>query len=514
MKISNISLYNLYLCKQEPKQLCPVKGNALISSDSVNYQRASQFKAVHNIAFHGLFGVDKNRKATPEEKLNAAIQCLDDKSIVIFAQDFENAKALLTNQIQYIKFPLQNIYYVQNSFNNGSFAVYRDYKDNRKLKLFKLHPLEAVQIFEENPKTTDKWINYHYAYQADEPIELKNKQYISFGPYKKETVIKTDFENTSKRFIFENEVEKYNYLQNDADIIKYNKTRLASLKQNTGKKTLQLQKIMFSDIGAQDENIKALEQNVIFPVMYPVFYKGFRINKGILLYGPPRCGKTMLALALANELGVNFVKLGANDLTHSHVGKTEENWRNLFKQAIENQPTIIFIDEIDAIARTRGGSSDTARHQDDIVNQLLTLMSDLEKSDDKVFVIAATNRPELLDKALINSGRFGLSLEVKMPDLEGTRQIYDIYEKGKPLDSDIDKDKICKKMFENHFSGSDIAETFYIAHSCAMERLGIYEKMRNKTVNQQDLDNFNINNQDMENAVEKLAKNSRALYLK
>ena len=367
-------MQDLYLCKQEPKQLCPVKGNALISSDSVNYQRASQFKAVHNIAFHGLFGVDKNRKATPEEKLNAAIQCLDDKSIVIFAQDFENAKALLTNQIQYIKFPLQNIYYVQNSFNNGSFAVYRDYKDNRKLKLFKLHPLEAVQIFEENPKTTDKRINYHYAYQADEPIELKNKQYISFGPYKKETVIKTDFENTSKRFIFENEVEKYNYLQNDADIIKYNKTRLASLKQNTGKKTLQLQKIMFSDIGAQDENIKALEQNVIFPVMYPDFYKGFRINKGILLYGPPRCGKTMLALALANELGVNFVKLGANDLTHSHMGKTEENWRNLFKQAIENQPTIIFIDEIDKIIGKAGGSNNQDVSREGVQRDILPIV--------------------------------------------------------------------------------------------------------------------------------------------
>lgn len=512
MKISNISLNTLSLRRPSKNQINPLKINPQVVPNYVNSQSSQYINAANNIAFHGLFGVDKNHKSTPEEKLNAAVQNLDDKSIVIFSNDFENAKSLLSQQVHHIKIPMQNIYFVKNTLNNGSFAVYKDSKDNNKYKIFKLHPLEMVKVLEGGTDENDRNVKYNYVYQADAPIELNDNRYISFGPYKHEAFIKTNFNNkTSLRFVFDREVEQYRFLDNDKDIQKYNATRLSALKQNTGKKTSQIKKIMFSDIGAQDENIKALEQNVIFPVMYPDFYKGFRVNKGILLYGPPRCGKTMLALALANELGVNFIKLGANDLTHSHVGKTEENWRNLFKNAIENQPTIIFIDEIDAIARTRGGTSDTARHQDDIVNQLLTLMSDLEKSDDTVFVIAATNRPELLDKALINSGRFGLSLEVKMPDLEGTKQIYNIYEKGKPLDTDIDKDKLCQKMFENHFSGSDIAETFYAAHSCALERLGIYEKMRNKTVNREDLNNFKINMADMENAVEKLAKNSLPL---
>ena len=511
MKISNISLNSINLSRPSENQISPLKTNPQVVQNYVNSQSLQYVNASNNIAFHGLFGLDKNHKSSPEEKLNSAIQNLDNKSIVIFSDDFEKAKALLAQQIYNIKFPMENIYFVKNTINNGSFAVYKDYKDNGKYKIFKLHPLEMVKVLEGGTDENDRKVKYKYVYQADDPIELNDNRYISFGPYKQEAFIKTDFNSkTSLKFVFDREVEKYSYLDNDKDIQKYNATRLSALKQNTGKKTSQIKKIMFSDIGAQDENIKALEQNVIFPVMYPDFYKGFRINKGILLYGPPRCGKTMLALALSNELGVNFIKLGANDLTHSHVGKTEENWRNLFKNAIENQPSIIFIDEIDSIARTRGGASDTARHQDDIVNQLLTLMSDLEKSDDMVFVIAATNRPELLDKALINSGRFGLALEVKMPDIEGTKQIYDIYEKGKPLDNDIDKDKICKKMFENHFSGSDIAETFYAAHSCALERLGIYEKMRNRTVNKVDLDNFKINMVDMENAVEKLAKNASA----
>ena len=511
MKISNISLNSINLSRPSENQISPLKTNPQVVQNYVNLQSSQYINASNNIAFHGLFGLDKNHKSSPEERLNSAIQNLDNKSIVIFSDDFEKAKALLAQQIYNIKFPMENIYFVKNTINNGSFAVYKDYKDNGKYKIFKLHPLEMVKVLEGGTDENDRKVKYKYVYQADDPIELNDDRYISFGPYKQEAFIKTDFNSkTSLKFVFDREVEKYSYLDNDKDIQKYNATRLSALKQNTGKKTSQIKKIMFSDIGAQDENIKALEQNVIFPVMYPDFYKGFRINKGILLYGPPRCGKTMLALALSNELGVNFIKLGANDLTHSHVGKTEENWRNLFKNAIENQPSIIFIDEIDSIARTRGGASDTARHQDDIVNQLLTLMSDLEKSDDMVFVIAATNRPELLDKALINSGRFGLALEVKMPDIEGTKQIYDIYEKGKPLDNDIDKDKICKKMFENHFSGSDIAETFYAAHSCALDRLGIYEKMRNRTVNKVDLDNFKINMVDMENAVEKLAKNASA----
>ena len=132
-------------------------------------------------------------------------------------------------------------------------------------------------------------------------------------------------------------------------------------------------------------------------------------------------------------------------------------------------------------------------------------MSDLEKTDDKVFVIAATNRADLLDKALVNTGRFGLSLEVKAPDLAGTKQIYNIHQKDKPLDDNIDKDLLCQKMFENHFNGSDIAETFYIAHSCAMNRLGIYDKMRNRTVCGEDLKNFRISQCDMEKAIEKLA---------
>ena len=505
MRISYIPLYNTEL-KQNIKRAqhphSPAGTTVLPSAGGFDSQ---SILAAGNISFHGLFAKDINNKSTPEEKLNAAIQSLDNKSIVIFAKDFDTAKELLSQQIGWINFPMEKIYFVKNTFNNGSFAVYKD-KNDDKYKIFKLHPLETVMLLEGGTNQHDKNVKYNYVYNADAPVVLKNNRYISFGPYKQESCIKTDLEKISLRFIFEKDVEKYCYLDTKEEIKKYNATRLSSLGTNKGTKDKGVKKIMFSDIGAQEQNIKTLEENVIFPVIYPDFYKGFRINKGILLYGPPRCGKTMLALALANELGINFIKLGANDLTHAHVGKTEENWRNLFKKAIEQQPSIIFIDEFDSIARTRGGLSDTARHQDDIVNQLLTLMSDLEKSDNMVFVIAATNRKDLLDKALIASGRFGLSLEVKMPDLNGIKQIFNINSKDKPLEENIDTDKICQMMFDKNFNGSEVAESFYCAHNCAMERLGIYEKMRNRTVCLEDLKNFQITQQDMENAVLKLAE--------
>ena len=503
MEITQVKTYNNFSIKK-PKQtqILPYQ-KSQHANNPANLSNAHKLLAANNISFHGLFGFDRSSKATPEDKLNAAIQSLDYKSVVLFSDDFENAKTYLTEQLNSIKFPMENIYFVKNTINDGAFAVYKDKQDG-KYKIFRLRPLDTVQIYDADPETA-KFSDRHLVFRADDPFELKDNKYISFGPYKQEAFIKTNFSKTSLRFIFEKEVDKYTYLNSDNEIKKYNSTRLAALKQKSNKPVSQIKKIKFADIGAQDENIKALEENVIFPILYPDFYKNFRINKGILLYGPPRCGKTMLALALANELGVNFIKIGANDLTHAHVGKTEENWRNLFKTAREAQPTMIFIDEIDSIARSRGGSSDTARHQDDIVNQLLTLMSDLEKTDDKVFVIAATNRADLLDKALINTGRFGLSLEVKAPDLAGTKQIYNIHQKDKPLDDNIDKDLLCQKMFENHFNGSDIAETFYIAHSCAMNRLGIYDKMRNRTVCGEDLKNFRISQCDMEKAIEKLA---------
>ncbi len=475
-----------------------------VTSDfkSRNIYSGTRLYAMNNIAFHGLFDRSNFKAPTAQDKVNAAIKNLDDKSIVVFSTDIENAAAMLNLQLESIKFPIQNIYYVKNEDNNSGFAIYKD-KDN-KYKIFKLHPLDTVQVMTGGSDEYAKGVTRDYVGRADEPAELKDKQYIKFGPYKKESVIHVDLNLNNAKEIFDNYVKKDSFFDSEENSRKFNAARLMELKETKTQKG-KLKKLTFDDIGAQDGIIQTLEENVMFPILYPDVYENFRVNKGILLYGPPRCGKTMLALALANELGINFIKLSADDLTHANVGKTEENWRELFKNAIENQPAIIFIDEFDAIAKKRSGS-DQARHQDNVVNQLLTLMSDLEKSDDKVFVIAATNRKDLLDKALIDTGRFGLQLEVKEPDLKGTKQIFEKHARKKPLDKNIDVDTLCEKMYENHFNGSDIAEIFYLGFSNCLKRTGLFEKMKNRTLAPQDMQQRVVKQEDLEKAINQLAE--------
>ena len=156
MKISNISLNSINLSRPSENQISPLKTNPQVVQNYVNLQSSQYINASNNIAFHGLFGLDKNHKSSPEEKLNSAIQNLDNKSIVIFSDDFEKAKALLAQQIYNIKFPMENIYFVKNTINNGSFAVYKDYKDNGKYKIFKLHPLEMVKVLEGGTDENDR----------------------------------------------------------------------------------------------------------------------------------------------------------------------------------------------------------------------------------------------------------------------------------------------------------------------------------------------------------------------
>ena len=458
----------------------------------------SNIMSLNNIAFHGLFS---NNNPTTENRLNAAIQNLDDKSILIFADDLDKAKIELKGQLKNIDFPIYNIFFVENTFDYNSFAVYKDKSD--KYKIFKINPLSSVYLLDGGKDENKLSVKKEYIATADDTSDLNSGKYIKISSYKNDAVFKVDFNSGNLKQIFDRYVDKSSFFENKENIEKFNSLRL-SVNTSSQKINDISKKIKFSDIGGLDKQIEMLEENVVFPMVYPSFYKEFRLNKGILLYGPPRCGKTMLANALANELGINFIKVAADDLTDAKVGQTEKNWRKLFKHARENQPCLIFIDEFDAIAKQRSGS-DQARYQDTVVNQLLVLTSDIEKSQDNVFVIAATNREDLIDKALLSSGRFGLKIEIPMPDIEGIKQIFDKTKKDKPVDNNIDKDKLCGMMFDNKFNGSDVVETFYIAYQNAMRRTGIYEKMKNRTLTETDRHSLSVNQADFEKAIEEIA---------
>lgn len=263
--------------------------------------------------------------------------------------------------------------------------------------------------------------------------------------------------------------------------------------------------IGFKDIGGQEEAIKQLSRKVLFPLKYPDAFNNQKISHGIVLHGPTGTGKTLLALALANEAGVKFFKMNGLEMLDQYVGNSEKNFRKLFAKAIEQAPSIIFLDEFDSVARKRTGDSQ-GRHDDKVVNQLLTLLSDIEKEKHNVFVVTATNRLDMLDSAILRNGRIGTHIEVGLPNTpEAIRQILNIHSKGKPLSKTLNTAKIVSELLKKKASGADIAAVVCAALENAYERQGIYAKMAKGTYTQKDLKKLEITDADFEKAIEVLA---------
>lgn len=262
--------------------------------------------------------------------------------------------------------------------------------------------------------------------------------------------------------------------------------------------------LTFDSIGGQDEVIESLKKNVLFPLRYPDVFEGFMMSRGVILYGPPGTGKTLLAKTLGVESGASVFELCATDLSDKYVGESEKNCRELFAKAVDAQPSIIYFDEIDALGKARG--KDT--YGDKLLTQFLSLMSDIEKRGDNVYVIGSTNRKEDLDPAFTRSGRFSTLLEVKAPDLKGTKQILEIHTKGKSIDKDVDLDNIAEKMYAKRMTGADIAATVKEAFSHALERTGIYNSMSADTYSPAMKDFLTINTADFVQSIDEYKNNS------
>ncbi|MDY6780057.1 MAG: AAA family ATPase, partial [Halobacteria archaeon] len=179
---------------------------------------------------------------------------------------------------------------------------------------------------------------------------------------------------------------------------------------------------------------------------------GTEASKGILMYGPPGTGKTLLAKAVANASDSNFISIKGPELLNKYVGESEKGIREVFKKARQNAPTVIFFDEIDSIAPERGGSLDS-EVTERVVSQLLTELDGVEELKN-VKVIAATNRPDRIDKALLRPGRLDKVVEVPMPDLEARREIFKIHTRDVPLAADVDLESLAERT--ENYAGSDI----------------------------------------------------------
>jgi cell division protease FtsH len=232
-------------------------------------------------------------------------------------------------------------------------------------------------------------------------------------------------------------------------VLNFGKSKAKQLSKDMPKTT-------FADVAGTDEAVEELEEIKDFlanPTRYQVL--GAKIPRGVLLYGPPGTGKTLLARAVAGEAGVPFYSISGSDFVEMFVGVGASRVRDLFEQAKQNAPCIIFVDEIDAVGRQRGaglGGGHDEREQ--TLNQLLVEMDGFDPRGG-IILIAATNRPDILDPALLRPGRFDRQIPVSAPDIRGRRAILEVHAKGKPLGTDVDLDGLAKRTVG--FSGADLA---------------------------------------------------------
>ncbi|WP_404445417.1 ATP-dependent zinc metalloprotease FtsH [Microbacterium marinum] len=214
--------------------------------------------------------------------------------------------------------------------------------------------------------------------------------------------------------------------------------------------------VTFADVAGSDEAIEEMQEIKDFlkdPAKFQAV--GARIPKGVLLYGPPGTGKTLLARAVAGEAGVPFYSISGSDFVEMFVGVGASRVRDLFTQAKENSPAIIFIDEIDAVGRHRGaGMGGGHDEREQTLNQMLVEMDGFDPKV-SVLVIAATNRPDILDPALLRPGRFDRQIGVDAPDLKGRQKILEVHGRGKPLSPSVDLSVVARKT--PGFTGADLA---------------------------------------------------------
>ena len=218
---------------------------------------------------------------------------------------------------------------------------------------------------------------------------------------------------------------------------------------------VQIPDIKWDDVGGLEDVKQELKEAVEWPLKHPETFQrlGIRPPKGTLLYGIPGTGKTLLAKAVASESEANFISVKGPELLSKWVGESEKGVREVFRKAKQAAPTVIFFDEIDAIASTRSGNDGDSGVTKRVVNQLLTEMDGLEELED-VAIIAATNRPDILDAGLMRPGRFDRHIQVKEPDEKARLAIFEVHTKDMPLADDVDLEKLAKHT--EGYVGADI----------------------------------------------------------
>lgn len=256
--------------------------------------------------------------------------------------------------------------------------------------------------------------------------------------------------------------------------------------------------VTYEDIGGLTDEIKKVREMIELPLRHPEIFEklGIEAPKGVLLYGPPGTGKTLLAKAVANESNAHFISISGPEIMSKFYGESEARLREIFKEAREKAPSIIFVDEIDSIAPKR--EEVTGEVERRVVSQMLSLMDGLEARG-KVIVISATNRPNAIDPALRRPGRFDREIEIKVPDKKGRKDILAIHSRNMPLSDDVNVDKI--SAISHGYVGADLE---YLCKEAAMKclrRLLPILNLEEEKIPPETLDKLIVNHEDFTKAL-------------
>jgi len=256
--------------------------------------------------------------------------------------------------------------------------------------------------------------------------------------------------------------------------------------------------VTYEDIGGLDEELEQVREMIELPMRHPELFQqlGIEPPKGVLLHGPPGTGKTLMAKAVASEIDAHFSNISGPEIMSKYYGESEEQLREVFEEAEENAPAIVFIDEIDSIAPKRGETSGDVERR--VVAQLLSLMDGLDDRGD-VIVIGATNRVDALDPALRRGGRFDREIEIGVPDKEGRKEILQVHTRGMPLVDGIDLDQYAENT--HGFVGADLASLAKEAAMNALRRIRPELDLEQDEIDAEILESMSVTRADFKDAL-------------